>query len=113
MKLFPLSCVVALAAAVPVELLTELAQTGAGSTQSGSMQTLLPGQVEEAVAEMNEHVEIQEAEEKTPAMEEYEHLTEKEPSSSPVVAQGDDPPEEPKTMEVVLEDDDTEDSQSE
>ena len=74
MKSISVSCVIVFAAALPVEHLTELAQIGAAYNQNSSMQTLLPGQVEKVVAEMNEHTEMDQAEEKTPSMEEYEHI---------------------------------------
>ena len=82
MKSISVTCLIVFAAALPVEHLTELAQIGASYNQNSSMQTLLPGQVEEAVAKMNEHTEIGEAEEYTPSMEEYEHLNQQEQSST-------------------------------
>ena len=72
-----------LAIAVPIEFQTELAQLEARMDQNTSMMTLLPGQVEQAVAQKTEP-EIEQAEQRTPAMEEYEHLNDKEQAKTAI-----------------------------
>ena len=77
------------------------------------MATLLPNEVQQAVAELNDQVEIAQAEETTPLMNLFEHLNSgkaKHNDGHVVTGQGDDPPEATVEIEPTLvEDDDSED----
>ena len=77
------------------------------------MPTLLPGEVQQAVADLNDQADIAQAEETTPLMNLFEHLNSgkaKHNDGHVVTGQGDDPPESTVEIEPTLvEDDDSAD----